>query len=441
MQLRAAPHGPLAGTAVVPGDKSISHRSLMLAALAHGTSEIRGLLEGEDVLATAGALRRLGVRVERTSDGVWRVEGHGAEALAEPAEPLDLGNAGTGCRLLMGILAGLPFTSFLTGDASLRARPMGRVAQPLQAMGASVLTRSGGRLPLAITGRRPLQAIEWRSRAASAQVKSAILLAGLAAEGVTRVTEPAPSRDHTERMLLGMGADVRTEQLPDGSYRAAIVGGPALRATSFTVPGDPSSAAFPMVAAAVMPGSAIRLPGVGVNPLRTGLIVTLREMGARLALVDEREAGGERVADLVVEGGELEGVEVPSARAPSMIDEYPILAVAAACARGRTVMRGLAELRVKESDRLAAMADGLAACGVRTAVEGDTLIVDGGGRPAGGVRIDAHLDHRIAMSFLVLGGVARAPVTVDGAETIATSFPGFADLMRALGADIAETGR
>lgn len=436
MQLRAAPHGPLTGTVAVPGDKSISHRTLMLAALAQGTSEVRGLLEGEDVLATAGALRRLGVPIERVGDGSWRVVGQGAAALREPEEPLDLGNAGTGCRLLMGILAGLPFTSFLTGDASLRARPMARVAEPLQAMGATLVTRSGGRLPLAITGRRPLRAIAWRSRAASAQVKSAILLAGLAAEGVTRVTEPAASRDHTERMLAGMGAQLRTEHHGDGSYSATITGGATLRATSFTVPGDPSSAAFPMVAAAVVPGSAVRLANVGVNPLRTGLLATLREMGARIALQDERTAGGEPVADIVVEGGSLQGVEVPATRAPTMIDEYPILAVAAACASGRTVMHGLAELRVKESDRLAAMADGLAACGVRTAVDGDTLIVEGGATPAGGVRIDAHLDHRIAMSFLVLGGLAHAPVSVAGAETIATSFPGFADLMRGLGAAI-----
>jgi 3-phosphoshikimate 1-carboxyvinyltransferase len=438
MRLTAAPHGALAGTAAVPGDKSISHRSLMFAALADGISRITGLLEGEDVLATASALRRMGVRVERSEQGEWQVDGQGREALREPDDVLDLGNAGTGCRLLLGILAGCPFTSVLTGDASLRSRPMARVVEPLSRMGASFASRSRARLPLAVTGRAPLRPIDWRSPVASAQVKSAILLAGLAADGLTSVDEPLASRDHSERMLSGMGVQVTSERRADGSLRVAISGGQSVRPSSFKVPGDPSSAAFPVVAAAMAPGSNVRLTGTGMNPLRTGLLTTLREMGASIEVENEREQGGEPVADLVIKGARLEGAEVPPERAPSMIDEYPILAVAAACASGRTVMRGLAELRVKESDRLAAIADGLRACGVSLEVEGDTLVVNGTARPHGGAIIDAHLDHRIAMSFLVLGGLAREPVGVDGAEAIETSFPGFVELMNGLGTAISK---
>lgn len=437
MLLRAAPHGALSGAVPLPGDKSISHRSLMLAALAVGESRIEGLLEGEDVLATAGALRRMGVAVERGADGGWQVWGVGVGGLAEPDEVLDMGNAGTGARLLMGLLAGHPFTSFLTGDASLRSRPMRRVSEPLSRMGASFLTRSGGRLPLALTGRGDLLPITYESPIASAQVKSAVLLAGLHAPGETTVIEPAASRDHTERMLQGMGATVRSEDLAAGGRRVTVLGQPELAAQRFTVPGDPSSAAFPAVAAAAASGSTVRLTGVCLNPLRTGIYTTLAEMGAGLRIENERLAGGEPVGDLVLEGGRLQGVEVPAARAPIMIDEYPVLAVAAACARGTTIMRGLAELRVKESDRLAVMAEGLAACGVKVAIEGDDLIVEGSERPAGGALIDARLDHRIAMSFLVLGGLAAAPVTVQGAEAIETSFPGFTGLMNGLGAAIA----
>jgi 3-phosphoshikimate 1-carboxyvinyltransferase len=436
MKLRAQPHAALSGTATVPGDKSVSHRCLMFAALASGTSRISGLLEGEDVLATAGALRAMGVELAREHDGGWRVEGRGADGLAEPEDVLDLGNAGTGARLLMGILAGQPFTSVLSGDASLRRRPMRRVTEPLGLMGAAFAGRSGGRLPLAVTGRRPLRAIDYASPVASAQVKSAVLLAGLFADGTTTVREPLPSRDHTERMLRAMGAEVAVEDLPDGARAASVRGGASLAAQSLVVPGDPSSAAFPTVAALITPGSALRLGGVATNSLRAGLYTTLREMGARIRLTNERTAGGEPVADLEIEASDLGGVEVPPERAPSMIDEYPVLAVAAAFARGRTVMRGLAELRVKESDRLATMAHGLAACSVRVRVEGDDLIVEGGGPPAGGAAIDAHLDHRIAMSFLVLGGRAREPVTVEGAETIETSFPGFRGLMNGLGCRI-----
>lgn len=442
MLLRAAPHGALSGAALLPGDKSISHRSLMLAAMAVGESRIEGLLEGQDVLSTAGALRRMGVEVNRTEHGAWQVWGVGVGGLAEPEEILDLGNAGTGARLLMGLLAGHPFTSFLTGDASLRSRPMHRVIEPLSRMGASFLARSGGRLPLAVTGRSDLLPIVHESRIASAQVKSAVLLAGLHAPGSTTVIEPLASRDHTERMLTAMGAEIVIEPTESGGRRVTIGGQPELAPQRLKVPGDPSSAAFPAVAAAAAPGSTVRLRGICLNPLRTGLYRTLQEMGARLRFEDETLAGGEPVGDLMIEGGGLRGVEVPAERAPTMIDEYPVLAVAAAAAEGTTVMRGLAELRVKESDRLAVMAEGLATCGVAVAVEGDDLIVHGGRKPAGGAVIDAKLDHRIAMSFLVLGGLANAPVTVRGAEAIETSFPGFAELMNGLGAAIApaETG-
>ena len=436
MLLRAAPHGALSGAACLPGDKSISHRALMLAGMAVGESRVEGLLEGEDVLATAQALRAMGVELERVGDGSWRVWGVGVGGFAEPAQVLDMGNAGTGARLLMGILAGHGFTSFLSGDASLRSRPMRRVMEPLGRMGASFVARSGGRLPLALTGRTDLLPIVYESPVASAQVKSAVLLAGLHAPGATSVVEQLASRDHSERMLAAMGAEVTVEAIPGGGRRVTIAGQPELRPQSFVVPGDPSSAGFPAVAAAVAPGSQVRLRGVGLNPLRTGLYATLREMGADLVVEDERVAGGEPVGDLVIRGGELTGVEVPADRAPSMIDEYPVLAVAAAFARGTTAMRGLSELRVKESDRLGTMASGLAACGVKVTVEGDDLIVEGGERPAGGAAIDAKLDHRIAMSFLVLGGLAAAPVTVAGAEAIETSFPGFAELMNGLGAAI-----
>lgn len=436
MLLQAAPHGALGGAAALPGDKSISHRSLMLAAMAVGRSRVEGLLEGEDVLATAGALRRMGVEIARIGPGDWEVWGVGVGGLAEPEDVLDLGNAGTGARLLMGLLAGHAFTSFLTGDASLRSRPMRRVIEPLSRMGAAFLARSGGRLPLALTGRNDLVPIVHESPIASAQVKSAVLLAGLHAPGSTTVIEPAASRDHTERMLRAMGADILVEESGTGGRRVTVTGQPELAPQRFVVPGDPSSAAFPTVAAAVTPGSTLRLTGIGLNPLRTGIYATLGEMGAALCVENERLAGGEPVGDLVVEGGGLRGVEVPAARAPTMIDEYPILAVAAARAEGTTVMRGLAELRVKESDRLAVMAEGLAACGVAVEVEGDDLIVHGSGRLAGGAEIDARLDHRIAMSFLVLGGLATAPIRVRGADAIETSFPGFASLMNGLGAAI-----
>ena len=440
MQLQAAPSGVLAGTLRVPGDKSISHRSLMFAALAVGESRIEGLLEGEDVLSTAHALQRLGVEVTRTGPGAWSVHGVGVGGLAEPADVLDMGNAGTGARLMMGLLAGHSFTSIMSGDGSLRSRPMARVMTPLAKMGARFVGRSGNRLPAAITGSRDLLPLNYTSPVASAQVKSAILLAGLHAQGITTVTEPLPSRDHTERMLAHMGASVTSTVGADGSLVVSITGRPELRPSSFVVPSDPSSAAFPVAAASVVEGSRIVVQGVCVNPLRIGLFTTLIEMGASITMENQRTVGGEVVADLVVQGGRLGGVDVPEGRAPSMIDEYPVLSVVAALATGTTRMRGLSELRVKESDRLATMADGLAACGASVEVEGDDLIVHGsGGRPlAGGVTIDARLDHRIAMSFLVLGGLAAAPVTVLGAEAILTSFPDFVTLMNGLGARIAE---
>jgi 3-phosphoshikimate 1-carboxyvinyltransferase len=427
----------LRGSTTVPGDKSVSHRALMLAAMAVGESRIGGLLEGADVLATAQALRQLGVAIEREAGGLWQVQGVGVGGLREPDRPLDLGNSGTGARLLLGLLAGHPFTSFVTGDDSLRSRPMARVSEPLAQMGAAFVTRSGGRLPLAITGSNELMPIRYQQRVASAQVKSAILLAGLHAPGRTTVVEPQASRDHTERLLRHLGATVATEPLADGGQAVSLVGQPELGAAALQVPGCASSAAFPLVAAALVEGSALRLEGVGVNPLRTGLLESLGAMGAKLRHGEIEDVSGEPASWLELEAGPLTGIDVPAAQAPRMIDEYPILAVAAACARGTTRLNGLAELRVKESDRLAAIADGLAACGVRVEAGEDSLTIHGcDGPPPGGASIDAHHDHRIAMSFLVLGGAALAPVTVEGAETIETSFPDFAGFMSRLGARI-----
>jgi 3-phosphoshikimate 1-carboxyvinyltransferase len=436
MRLRSHPAAGLSGRATVPGDKSLSHRALLFGALAAGESRITGLLEGADVLATAEALRALGVELEREGEGRWRVHGRGLGGLAEPDRPLDLGNSGTAARLLLGVLAGHPFTTFLTGDESLRVRPMGRVIEPLCRMGAAVLARSGQRLPLALTGTNELMPIRYEQPVASAQVKSAVLLAGLHAAGRTTVVEPQPSRDHTERLLGQLGAELEIAALDDGRRAISVTGQPELEAAELAVPGDISSAAFPLVAAAVQEGSALRLDHVGVNPLRSGLLECLVEMGADLRQIDIA-SDGEPVAALEIAGGSLVGIDVPAERAPRMIDEYPILAIAAACARGTTRLAGLAELRVKESDRLAAIARGLVACGVEVEAGEDSLLVHGrGGPPPGGGVIDAHHDHRIAMSFLVLGTLARTPVTVEGAETIETSFPGFAALMNRLGAKI-----
>jgi len=428
---------PLTGKIRVPGDKSISHRALMLGALAVGRTEISGLLEGEDVLATAAAVNALGAHANRAGDGRWTVDGVGIGGLTEPQDLIDLGNSGTAARLLLGILATHPLTAFVTGDASLRRRPMGRVVDPLSRFGARFVTREGARLPLAISGASDPIPISYHLPVPSAQVKSAVLLAGLDTPGTTTVIEPQPTRDHTERMLRHFGATVGAEPIEGGGKRITLEGHPELAAAPIAVPGDPSSAAFPLIAALIVPGSEVTIEGVGINPLRTGLLECLREMGADIALLNERDEGGEPVADLRARAGALRGADIPAERAPRMIDEYPILAVAAACADGRTVMRGLAELRVKESDRLTGIAAGLAKCGVRVAIEGDDLIVEGAGNyPAGGALIETSLDHRMAMAFLVLGLAANDAVRIDDAAPIATSFPDFLPLMNGLGCAI-----
>jgi len=432
--LTAQQAAPLSGTIRVPGDKSISHRALMFAALAIGQTRITGLLEGEDVLRTAAAMRALGATVEQEQPGLWRVIGAGLGALREPADVLDMGNSGTAARLLCGILASHPIFSVLTGDASLRRRPMARVTVPLEETGARFSGRAGGRLPLAIEGAVDALPLEHRMQVASAQVKSAILLAGLNARGITRVEEPVPTRDHSENMLRHFGAEVVVTPDGEGGNVIELTGQPTLRAADIVVPGDPSSAAFPIVAALLVQGSAVRIEGVGLNPLRTGLFTTLAEMGATLRIENQRIEGGEKVGDIVVEAGALRAVDVPPERAPSMIDEYPVLAVAAACAQGTSRLRGLAELRVKESDRLTATAALLAVNGVRVDIEGDDLIVHGhGGPPPGGGLVATLMDHRLAMSALVLGAAASQPVSVDETAFIDTSFPGFIGLMTGLG--------
>ena len=429
----------LSGDIRIPGDKSVSHRALMLGALAVGETRIEGLLEAEDVLSTANAMKALGAKVDRDVDGVWRVQGRGVGGLEEPHSVLDMGNSGTGARLLMGILATHPFTSFLTGDVSLCQRPMRRVTAPLEGFGASFRTRSQGRLPLAINGTAQPVPVDFRSPVASAQVKSAVLLAGLNAPGTTRVIEERPTRDHTELMLRHFGAQVDIDKTREGGRAISLCGQPELSAAEVVVPGDISSAAFPLVAALIAGNSTLTIRNVGLNPLRTGLLDTLREMGAALSVSNPRMQAGEPVGDIEVSASPLKGVDVPAERAPSMIDEYPILAVAAACAEGTTRLQGLAELRVKESDRLAGMADGLAACGVDVEIDGDTLIVRGNGSPPkGGAIISVDMDHRIAMAFLVLGMATNERIAVDDGTPIATSFPEFIDLMNGLGAKIAE---
>lgn len=425
--LQASASDGLEGDIVVQGDKSMSHRALILGGMAEGDTWIEGLLEGEDVLNTAAAVRAFGAKVERQAEGSWHVVG--AE-WRSPDGPVDCGNSGTGARLLMGAAAGFPLRATFTGDQSLSGRPMKRVLDPLRAMGAET---EGAQLPVTVRG-GGLKGISYLNVHASAQVKSAILLAGLRAEGEVEVIEPAASRDHSELMLRAFGCDVHVsgESIRLGERRA-------LKGTGIRIPGDPSSAAFPIVAALITPGSGVMVRNVMINPLRTGLFETLVEMGADLRIENRRgEPGGEQIGDIVARFGPLRGVEVAAARAPSMIDEFPILAIAAACAEGRSVMHGLAELKVKESDRLAAIVAGLRACGADAHDEGDTLIVEGMGRPPrGGARVAAHHDHRIAMSFLVLGLATPAPIEVDSAPMIATSFPGFVDLMRSIGARIA----
>ncbi|HWD68234.1 MAG TPA: 3-phosphoshikimate 1-carboxyvinyltransferase [Caulobacteraceae bacterium] len=428
----AHPGAKLSGKVRPPGDKSISHRALILGALAHGVAEIDGLLEGDDVRRTAAAMAAFGSGIQRLGEGRWRVTGRGG--LSEPAEVIDCGNAGTGVRLILGAAAAFDLSATVTGDASLRRRPMMRVLKPLGMMGATWLCREGGRLPLTLKGGN-LAAIEYRLPEPSAQVKSAILLAALGARGETRIIEHSPSRDHTERMLEAFGARVQVEDLADGRH-IRLAGGQALKAVPVSVPGDPSSTAFPLVAALVTPGSEVTIEGVLLNPLRTGLITTLQEMGADIVISHRRKSGGEDVGDVTARHSSLRGVTVPPERAVSMIDEYPILAVASAFAEGRTVMRGIGELRVKESDRIALTAAGLRACGVEVEEEPEGLIVTGRTRVKGGARVRTHGDHRIAMSFLVLGLAAASPVSIDQADMIATSFPGFHALMASLGARI-----
>lgn len=430
--------GPLQGRITVPGDKSISHRALILGSLAIGKTTVKGLLEGDDVLATAAAMQALGATIERNKNGVWAIHGAGLGTLLEPGSVLDMGNSGTAARLLIGLVAGHPITATFTGDSSLVKRPMKRIMQPLSLMGATFSARSGGRMPLTVTGPDDTLAIEYKTPVASAQVKSAILLAGLNARGRTSVIEETPTRDYTEKMLRAFGVDVEIEDLQDGAQAIHITGQQELKPCAINVPADPSSAAFPLVAALLVPGSDITLENVGMNPRRTGLFETLIAMGADISYANEHEETGEPVADIRVKyNGALKGIEVPASRVPSMIDEFPILAVAASCAAGTTKMTGLGELRVKESDRLAMMARGLEACGVSLEEGPESLTIQGqGGGCAGGARIETAMDHRIAMSFLVLGGISDEPVTIDDGSHINTSFPGFAALMNELGCSI-----
>ena len=427
----------LKGNVDIPGDKSVSHRSLIFGAMAVGETVVTGLLEGEDVLDTAKAMRALGAEVTRDEDGTWHIFGVGTGGFAEPEQVIDCGNSGTGCRLIMGAVATHGFSTTFTGDASLRSRPMGRILDPLAQFGTRSEGRSKGRLPLTLIGTDSAVPVEYTLPMPSAQVKSAVLLAGLNAPGHTMVIEPEATRDHTERMLRGFGAELDTEQTAAGR-RITLVGQPDLNPCKIAVPRDPSSAAFPVVAALLVPGSEVRVPGVSRNPTRDGLYTTLVEMGADLTFENGREEGGEPVADLLVRGSSLKGVEVPPERAASMIDEYPILSVAASFAEGHTVMRGVGELRVKESDRIAAMEAGLQANGVVTSSTEDSFTVEGrgiDGVPGGGT-VTTHLDHRIAMSFLVMGLAAQNPVTIDDARPVATSFPNFEPLMKALGAEM-----
>ncbi len=428
----------LFGSAVVPGDKSISHRSIMFGALAIGETIISGLLEGEDVLHTADAMRAMGAKISSGDDGFWRVHGVGVGGLHEPDHVLEMGNSGTSTRLLMGLVGGHNITATFTGDASLVKRPMRRVTQPLEMMGATFLCRSGGRLPLTVKGAKDALAIEYKLPVASAQVKSAVMLAGLNAVGRTTVIEGHPTRDHTENMLRHFGVKVEVEDLENGAQAIHLQGHQELQGCAVDVPSDPSSAAFPVVAALICEGSEITLPNVGVNPRRDGVFVTLQEMGADIVYENQRVEAGEPVATLKVSAkNKLKGIDVPESRVPSMIDEFPVLAVAAACAEGTTRMTGLAELRVKESDRLLMMANGLKACGVDLEMGEDSLTIHGTGKaPKGGASVKTALDHRIAMSFLVLGCVSDEPIEIDDAAPIKTSFPNFIELMNDLGAEI-----
>ena len=432
--LAARRAGPLKGTAQVPGDKSISQRALILGALAKGETRITGLLEAGDVHSTAGALRGLGAELTAEGPGRWRVTGTGVGNWKSPKMELDFGNSGTGSRLVMGAMATTPITAVFTGDASLRSRPMARVVDPLKAFGVTYEGQGPKALmPLTLHGAKDAKAVTVHVATASAQVKSALLLAALNAVGTSLISQGSLTRDHSEKMLAAFGAKITVAARAEGCETISIEGPAKLTGCSVEVPRDPSSAAFPLVSALIVPGSEIELPAILLNPRRTGLIETLLEMGARIDITSRRTSGGEEIGDLIVRHSELKGVEVPAARAPSMIDEYPILSVAAAFARGTTAMRGLEELRVKESDRLEAVARGLAANGVKYTIEGDDLLVEGGAVPGGGT-VTTHMDHRIAMSFLTMGLAAEKPVTVDDVTMIATSFPEYQDLMAGLGA-------
>lgn len=436
--LESRASGPLSGKVRVPGDKSISHRALILGALSVGETRISGLLEGEDVLNTAKSMQALGAKIEQTGPFAWQVTGVGVAGFAQPASPLDFGNSGTGCRLVMGAVAGCPITAVFDGDASLRSRPMRRILDPLELMGAKAgESKEGGRLPLTLHGARDPVPILYRTPVASAQIKSAVLLAGLAAPGVTTVIEQEASRDHTELMLKHFGAEIISVNEGIHGRKIALTGQPELHGADVVVPADPSSAAFPVVAALVVDGSDVTFSDVMTNPLRTGLFTTLREMGASIEESEVRGDAGEPMARLRVRASKLRGVEVPPERAPSMIDEYLVLAVAASFAEGTTIMRGLQELRVKESDRLEATAAMLRVNGIKVEIAGDDLIVEGRGHVPGGGLVATHMDHRIAMSALVMGLASDKPVKVDDTAFIATSFPDFIPMMRSLGAEFA----
>ncbi|MEP4034581.1 3-phosphoshikimate 1-carboxyvinyltransferase [Roseibium polysiphoniae] len=431
--------GPLTGTIRVPGDKSISHRALMFGALAVGRTTVTGLLESEDVLATAAAMRAVGAKIERQDDGLYVVDGIGLGSLLEPESVIDFGNAGTGVRLTMGIFGTHDIAATFVGDGSLSKRPMGRVLDPLREMGTNVIARSGDRLPASIRGAKQPLPMTYRVPMASAQVKSAVLLAGLNCPGETTVIEPIATRDHTEKMLAGFGADISVTLNDAGERMIKLKGQPELKPQDLEVPGDPSSAGFPIVAALIVPGSDVTIENILLNEHRTGLITTLIEMGGDIEIVNRRHSGGEEIGDIKVKASQLKGITVPAKRAPSMIDEYPVLAVAAAFASGETHMPGLDELRVKESDRLAAVARGLEANGIPCVEGEDFLTVTGGANNIGGGTVVTHLDHRIAMSFLVLGMASHKPVTADDGAVIATSFPTFTSLFSELGAKVQET--
>lgn len=433
MTTQSSKAGALKGSVTVPGDKSISHRTLMLGSQAIGTTEIDGLLEGEDVIHTADALRQLGVGIERISSSKWKVHGVGTGGLTQSKDTLYMGNSGTSTRLLMGLISSYPFNSKFDGDASLRKRPMKRATAPLAKIGANFETSEGDRLPLTVIGTDRPTPIEYTLPVASAQVKSALMLAALNIPGITTIIEPIPTRDHTERMMKFMGLELDEKTDSKGVKTIRIKGQPKLKSFKITVPGDPSSAAFLVVAALITEGSDVTIANICMNKTRTGLFDTLIEMGGNIEIFNERDVAGEPVADLRVRSSKLKGIIVPASRAPSMIDEYPVLSVAASVASGETRMDGLEELRVKESDRLQAVSDGLTANGVKNRIEGDSLIVTGG-KIAGGGLVKTYMDHRIAMSFLVMGMVSEKPVSVDDVAMIATSFPNFMDLMKQIGA-------